>query len=49
MEALDRSQPAVNQAIRQLWDDDILRETTGQQRNRRYEATDVLAIVEPYN
>lgn len=49
VEALDRSQPAVNNAIRQLWDDGVLRETTGQQRNRRYEATDVLAIVEPYD
>lgn len=47
--ALDRSQPAVNQAIRRLWDDDVLRETTGQQRNRRYEAPAVLAVVEPYN
>ncbi|WP_458190324.1 Fic family protein [Haladaptatus sp. NG-WS-4] len=47
--ALGRSQPAINQAIRKLWDDNILRETTGQQRNRRYEAPDVLAIVEPYN
>jgi len=47
--ALGRSQPAVNQAIRTLWDDGVLRETTGQQRNRRYEALDVLEIVEPYN
>ena len=46
---LDRSQPAVNQAIRRLWDDEVLRETTGQQRNRKYEATAVLEIVEPYN
>ena len=49
VDALDRSQPAVNQAIRRLWDDDILRETTGQQRNRRFEAPAVLDIVEPYN
>ena len=49
VEALGRSQPAVNQAIRRLWDDDILRETTGQQRNRRYETPAVLEIVEPYN
>jgi len=47
--ALERSQPAVNQAIRRLWDDDVLRETTGQQRNRRYEAPAVLEVVEPYN
>jgi Fic family protein len=46
--ALDRSQPAVNQAIRHLWDD-VLRETTGQQCNRRYEAPAVLDVVEPYN
>ena len=49
VEALARSQPAVNQAIRTLWDDDVLRETTGQQRNRRFEATSVLEIVEPYD
>ena len=46
--ATGRSQPAVNKWVRQLWDDGVLRETTGQQRNRRYEATDVLDIVEPY-
>ena len=49
VEALDRSQPAVNQSIRKLWDDGVLRETTGQKRNRRYEAPDVLEVVEPYN
>jgi len=47
VEATGRSQPAVNEWIRQLWDDGVLHETTGQQRNRRYEATDVLSIVEP--
>lgn len=47
--ALGRSQPAVNQAIHTLWDDTVLRETTGQQRNRRYEVPEVLDIVEPYN
>jgi Fic family protein len=47
--ALDRSQPAVNKAIHTLWDGDVLRETTGQQRNRRYEAPAVLDIVEPYS
>lgn len=47
--ALERSQPAVNQAIHTLWDDTVLRETTGQQRNRRYEVPEVLDIVEPYN
>jgi Fic family protein len=49
VEALERSQPAVNQQIRRLWDDGVLRETTGQQRNRRYEATEVLEIVESYD
>ncbi len=48
VDGLNRSQPAVNQAIRRLWDDDVLRETTGQQRNRRYEVPAVLEIVEPY-
>jgi len=47
--ALNRSQPAVNKAIRTLWDDGVIEETTGQQRNRRYEAPAVLDIVEPYN
>lgn len=49
VDALDRSQPAVNNAIRTLWDDGVIAETTGQQRNRRYEAPAVLDIVEPYN
>jgi len=49
VDGLDRSQPAVNQAIRRLWDDDVLREITGQRRNRRYEVPEVLEIVEPYN
>ena len=31
-----------------LWDDGILEETTGQQRNRRYVVPAVLDIVEPY-
>lgn len=48
VEATGRSQPAINKWIRTLWDDGIVRETTGQQRNRRYEATEVLDIVEPY-
>lgn len=48
VDAIERSQPAVNSAIRTLWADGVLRETTGQTRNRRYEATDVLDIVEPY-
>jgi Fic family protein len=48
VEATGRSQPAINKWIRTLWDDGIVRETTGQQRNRRYEATEVLEVVEPY-
>lgn len=48
VDALERSQPAVNAAINKLWDDQVVVETTGQQRNRRYEARDVLAVVEPY-
>lgn len=48
VDELNRSQPAVNQAIRRLWNDDVLRETTGQQRNRRFEAPEVLEIVEPH-
>lgn len=47
VDALDRSQPAINGAIRTLWGDGVVTETTGNQRNRRYEASDVLEIVEP--
>lgn len=46
VESLDRSQPAVNAAIRQLWDDGIVVEVTGQQRNRRFVAEDILTVVE---
>ena len=49
VDALEWSQPAVNKAIRTLWDDGVLDETTGNQRNRRYQAPDVLEIVEPYD
>lgn len=49
VEELGRSQPAVNNAIRKLWDDGVLTESTGQERNRRYEAPEILDIVEPYN
>lgn len=48
VEALDRSQPAVNGAVRTLWDEGVIRERTGQQRNRRYEAHKILDIIEPY-
>lgn len=48
VDALDRSQPAINRAIQTLWDDGVLRETTGNRRNRRYEAPEVLEIVEPH-
>lgn len=47
VESLGRSQPAVNSAIRQLWDDGILEEITGQKRNRRFVAGDVLDVIEP--
>lgn len=49
VKTLHRSQPAVNGAIRTLWDDGVLRETTGNQRNRRYEVPQVLELVEPYS
>ena len=49
VDALHRSQPAVNGAIRTLWEDGVLRETTGKQRNRRYEVHRVLELVEPYS
>lgn len=48
VDVLDRSQPAINGAIRTLWDDGVLVETTGNRRNRRYEAPAVLDVVEPY-
>lgn len=48
VDALGRSQPAINSAIRTLWEDGIVEETTGNDRNRRYQALDVLDIVEPY-
>jgi Fic family protein len=48
VDATGRSQPSINSWIRRLWDDGIVRETTGNQRNRRYEAHQVLDIVEPY-
>lgn len=48
VEALERSQPAINGAIRTLWDDGVLEETTGKARNRRYQVPDVLEVVEPY-
>lgn len=46
--ALDRSQPAVNAAIRTLWNDGVVSETTGNKRNRRYEVPGILELVEPY-
>lgn len=49
VESLDRSQPAVNTAIRRLWDDGVLEETTGNTRNRRYQVPAILEIVEPYD
>lgn len=46
--SIPHSQPAINKQIRTLWDDGVVREITGNQRNRQYEAVDVLDIVEPY-
>lgn len=46
--ATPHSQPAINKRIRTLWEDGVVVETTGKERNRQYEATDVLEIVEPY-
>lgn len=46
--AIPHSQPAINKRIRTLWEDGVIEETTGKERNRQYEATDVLDIVEPY-
>lgn len=48
VDSLGRSQPAVNSAINQLWDDGIVEEITGKQRNRRYRAKEVMHIIEPY-
>ena len=45
--ATGRSQPAVNQATNQLWEDGVLQETTGQARNRRFLASDVIRIIDP--
>jgi hypothetical protein len=38
----------VNDAMSRLEDDEIVVETTGKQRYRRFQARDVLEIVEPY-
>lgn len=47
-ESLDRTEAAVNDAMSRLEDDGIVVETTGKQRYRRFQARDVLEIVEPY-
>lgn len=49
VESLGRSQPAVNAAINQLWDDGVLQEITEKERNRRYRAWEVMEIIEPYS
>lgn len=47
-EALDRTEPAVNNAMDRLLTDGIVEETTGKQRYRRFEAREVVEIIEPY-
>ena len=47
-ESLDRTEAAVNDAMSRLEYDEIVVETTGKQRYRRFQARDVLEIVEPY-
>lgn len=47
-EALDRTEPAVNNAMDQLREDDVVVETTGKQRYRQFEAREIITIIEPY-
>jgi Fic family protein len=47
-EAIGRSQPAVNTAIHELWDDGVIIETTGKETHRRYRAEEVMRIIAPY-
>jgi len=47
-DGLDRTEVAVNEEMNRLEDDGVVVETTGQQRYRRFQARDVLDIVEPY-
>lgn len=49
VDALRRSQPAVNSAIHTLWDDGVIEETTDKETHRRYQANEVLEIVAPYS
>lgn len=47
-DGLDRTEAAVNEAMNRLEADGVVVETTGKQRYRRFQARDVLDIVEPY-
>jgi Fic family protein len=47
-DGLDRTEAAVNEAMNRLETDGVVVETTGKQRYRRFQAHDVLDIVEPY-
>lgn len=44
-ELIDRSYPATNSAIDRLEDDGIIRETTGKERYREFQAEDVLEVL----
>lgn len=47
--AIERSQPAVNNAIHTLLDDEVIIETTGKETHRRYQAEEVMKVVAPYS
>ena len=47
IDALDRSQPAVNRALNRLENDGVVEEQTGNQRHQVWAAQDILTIVEP--
>lgn len=47
-EALDRTEPAVNEAMDRLREDAVVEETTGKQRYRQFEAREIVTIIEPY-
>lgn len=47
-EAIDRTEPAVNDAMDRLREDGVVEETTGKQRYRQFEAREIVTIIEPY-
>ncbi len=47
IDELDRSQPAVNQALHHLEDNGLITEQTGQQRNQIWTAQEIFEIVAP--